>query len=290
MKKTLLSFTAAALLAGSLQAEEINKVTFDLDRTSYDQISGVTTLDSRSEATLKYTGGNNVDSYSAAYTKISTSDVDGTSVDGDRYTISKRKDFNDAFYNFGLSYINTDETVLGDGFVGFFNLEIDKDFSGSKRHFGLGTAYSYYGDGLDKGNNPSGVGILQLAPYAGLNTPLLNGMLDLKTTVKVTATMSEELTDSSYFGYNIINTLTYGKFHATLDVALGETVANVNDNGYKITNTTDVYKDSINFGVSVDLDKNLDAGFNFTTGDVQLRGQSQDISYNRANFYLAYSF
>ena len=168
---------------------------------------------------------------------------------------------------------------LGSGYVGIVNVDGYNYFSQSKITYGFDAYYSLYTkahNDVDR-NSTQAIAIVQVTPHL-IYGQTLNSEMSNTTLLQANLQLAKEYQKSTYFSYEIEDTLYYNSLYAMFKYMGGEMKSGVLNGGMVVYNTKDLLQDSYS----------LKLGYYFTpnfTMDVMFGLQSYQ-EYDAVNLKL----
>ncbi len=183
----------------------------------------------------------------------------------------------------GIHYINNNENAnfrdLGSGIVGILGVEGYTYRAKSKISYGLDVYYSHYGSAHNETtiNDTTTISLWQFTPYFSYGKTI-SADLGNTFTLKANFIDAKDYLDSSYFSYEISDTVTYKGAYLTLGYMGGDMKSGVRDNGFSVYNTKDLYHRSYQAKLGYYFTPKLNISINYTANDYE--------EYNAATLQL----
>ena len=228
MKKLLL---ATALVAFTLNAEVVSLLPYG-GSLSYDTDNAKSIKDTATlygahatVGTLKY-----LVEVDYLKTDITYKDTTLGELNQDDISFAYGRYFENFILRAGVHYINTNDPLLGNGYVGFATIGGYNYVGYDKYTYGIEAYYSSYD------NN---VSLTQFTPYftayKAININWGNTLV-----LKANYQLTPDYEQSSYLSYDVSDTIYYKSIYLTLRGYGGEMVSGVKDSGFTVINTVDL--------------------------------------------------
>ncbi|HIP20237.1 MAG TPA: hypothetical protein EYG70_03845, partial [Sulfurimonas sp.] len=228
MKKLLL---ATALVAFTLNAEVVSllpyggSLSYDTDSTK--SIKDTATLYGAhaTVGTLKY-----LVEVDYLKTDITYKDTTLGELNQDDISFAYGRYFENFILRAGVHYINTNDPLLGNGYVGFATIGGYNYVGYDKYSYGIEAYYSSY---------ENNVSLTQFTPYftayKAININWGNTLV-----LKANYQLTPDYEQSSYLSYDVSDTICYKSIYLTLRAYGGEMATGVKDSGFTVINTVDL--------------------------------------------------
>ncbi|AKF24406.1 hypothetical protein YH65_02595 [Sulfurovum lithotrophicum] len=198
-------------------------------------------------------------------------------------TLKYGKYYKNFAWHAGLHYVNNNEQGaikdLGDGYIAIIGVEGYKWLDYNKLTYGIDAYYSYYTDAYTDTSliKTTNVSLLQLSPKLTYSKAI---NLNTRNTVTLIANFihAYDYQDSSYWSYEISDTLGYKKFYATLKFNAGKMRSGVKDAGFTVYNTKDLLKNAYSVKLGYYFTPKLEVNVSYIKNDYE--------EYDAANLAL----
>ena len=142
----------------------------------------------------------------------------------------------------GIHYINNNDNIdLGGGETAILAIGGYNWFGYNKLSYGLEGYYSYYSDGKNESNVKKSVGVAQATPYISYSKAININTRNIFS-LKVNYIYAKDYIKKNYTSFEVLDTLYYKKFYASVKYYDGEMRSGVKDGGMNIYNTLDLMK------------------------------------------------
>jgi len=215
----------------------------------------------------------------ASYTKIGYKSSTISDIKQSDLTILYNKYYAKYMLKGGFHYLNTSDTILGNGVVLIAGVGVYKWKYYDKLSAGVDLYYTKY----------SSTNIVQLSPYfqysKAINISTRNNI-----DIKVNYIYSDSYTQKSYKSIEISDTLFYKRFTLTTKAYFGEMKSAVLDGGFTMFNTQDLLKSGYSIKLGYVAKKNLSFELGYSINNFVEDGLTNDTRNSVALLSATYRF
>lgn len=189
----------------------------------------------------------------------------------------------------GLHYINTNDTVLGDGIILVTALGGYKFKGYDKYSYGVEGYYSHYKDGHNEDGVQKSISMMQITPYFGFYKTIDSNNKN-SFNLKVNYQTTNDYAQKDYSSFEVSDTYYYKRLFSTLKAYFGEMKTGVKDGGMVVYNTLDLEKSGYTLQVGYFLKNNFTMSASYGIENAKEYLKSEDANNATALFSLSYRY
>lgn len=189
----------------------------------------------------------------------------------------------------GLHYINTNDTILGDGITLATALGGYKFKNYDKYSYGVEGYYSNYNNGHNEDGVQKSISIVQLTPYFGFYKTI-NSNNKNSFNLKFNYQITSNYTQKSYSSLEVSDTYYYKRLFSTIQAYLGKMKTGIRGGGMVVYNTLDLEKNEYSLRLGYYLKSNFIVSANYTIDSYREYLKNEDAKNNTALFSLTYRY
>jgi len=217
-----------------------------------------------------------------SYGYLNTSYKNGIVADLKQHDIAlmHSKYYTSYMFKGGLHYINTNDTVLGDGIILITALGGYKFKAYEKYSYGVEGYYSHYKESIS---------IVQFTPYFGFYKAIdINNKNSLN--IKFNYEIASDYAKKSYSSFEVSDTYYYRRLFSTLKACFGEMKTGVKDGGIVVYNSLDLKKSGYSLRVGYYLKNHFIISASYGIDSYREYLKSEDAKNDTALFSLSYRY
>ena len=226
-----------------------------------------------------------------SYGYLNTSYKNGIVADLKQHDIAfmHSKYYRSYMFKGGLHYINTNDTVLGDGIILITALGGYTFKAYEKYSYGVEGYYSHYKDGHDENGVQKSISMVQFTPYFGFYKAIdINNKNSLN--IKFNYEIASDYAKKSYSSFEVSDTYYYRRLFSTLKACFGEMKTGVKDGGIVVYNSLDLKKSGYSLRVGYYLKNHFIISASYGIDSYREYLKSEDAKNDTALFSLSYRY
>ena len=227
--------------------------------------------------------------------------------------------FDNVMLRAGGHYIETNDNLLGNGFVAILGIGGYNFFQADKLSYGLEFYYSFYENRLDEetlnqslnaaplftkrakqkppsqpaqpssGNQISNVSIIQITPYLAYFTSI-NPSMSNNLSIKLNYQLIDNYIQDQYLSFEMSDTFYYNNLFIILSAYGGEMRSGVKDRGMTVYNSLDLMKTGYGANLGYYITKGFTVGVSYSRNNYVEEFLTKDTTNNIALLNMNYRF